>query len=200
MSESGRLRHGDRRPRTRVLAAAACQCCRRSGWRLTETIHTASASWTPCLVGRLHEAAAFERRPVVVAPLPRPIRELDLVTAPLLGRNQTQQMADAVEAGASLVIGRHDVPGRELRVRGFEHDVAGPRVLVPPAARAQIRRAQLPLAQRIADAGLEAALLLLVADLQPELHEHDAVVDDVFLELGTDLEETPVLGLGAEVH
>jgi len=34
---------------------------------------------------------------------------------------------------------------------------AGPRVLVPPAARVQVRRAQLPLAQRIVDAGLEAA-------------------------------------------
>src|SRR5262245_11150023 len=102
-------------------------------------------------------------------------------------------MTNAVEAGAPLVVRGDDVPGSPLRVRSLEHDVACPRVLEPSAARAQIRRAQLPLAQRIGDAGLEAALLLRLAHLEPVLDQLDAVVDNVMLELGADHEEALVL-------
>src|ERR1700730_6222029 len=83
---------------------------------------------------------------------------------------------------------------------GLEHDVARPRVLEPFAPRAQVHRAQLPLTQRIRDAGLEAAFLLRVAHLQPELDEQDAIVNDISLELGANLEEAPVLRFRTEAH
>src|SRR5262249_31610525 len=57
-----------------------------------------------------------------------------------------------------------------------------------------------PLPQRIVDARLEAALLLLVADLQPELDELDAGADDVPLELGAAFQEALVLLVGGEAH
>ena len=55
---------------------------------------------------------------------------------------------------------------------------------IPFAARGEVHRAELPLAQRILDARLKTALLLLVADLEPKLHQDDAVVDDGMFELG----------------
>ena len=84
-------------------------------------------------------------------------------------------MADAVEPRTSLVIRVNDVPGCVLRVRGLEHHIPRPRVFEPFAPRAQVHGAELPLAQRILDAGLEAALLLLVANLQPEFDELNTV-------------------------
>ena len=72
--------------------------------------------------------------------------------------------------------------GDQRRVGDLEHRIARPRVLVPLGARRQVHVAQLPLPQRIVDAGLESPLLLLVADLEPELDEDDAAVDDVLLE------------------
>src|SRR5262249_58019476 len=118
---------------------------------------------------------------------------------PLIG-NQAEQVRDAVEARAALVIRGNDVPGRIIRVRGLEHDVSRPRVLKPSAPRAQVRWAQLPLAQRVIDACLEAALLLRVAYLQPELDEQNPVIDDVHLELGADLEESLVFCFRAKAH
>ena len=73
--------------------------------------------------------------------------------------------------------------GAMSRVGRLEHRVARARVLVPLGARRQVHRAELPLPQRIVDARLEPPLLLLVADLEPELDEDDAAVDDVLLEL-----------------
>src|SRR4029077_14469130 len=106
----------------------------------------------------------------------------------------------AVEAGAAFVVRWEDVPGCKFRVRGFEHDVARARIIEPPAPRAQVRRAQLPLAQRIFDTGFEAALLLGLAYLEPVLDQLDAVVDDVHLELGANLQEALVLLFRAEAH
>src|SRR5262245_49291310 len=98
-------------------------------------------------------------------------------------------MSYAVEPGTALVIRGHDVPGCILGVRGLEHDISRPRILEPSAPRAKVRWTQLPLPQRVLDAGLETALLFRVAHLQPELDEQDAVIDDVHLELGADVEE-----------
>jgi hypothetical protein len=53
---------------------------------------------------------------------------------------------------------------------------------------------------RRVDAGFESPLLLLVADFQPVLDQPDAVVDDLLLESGANLQETLVLLLGAETH
>jgi len=41
------------------------------------------------------------------------------------------------------------------------------------------------LPKRIADARLEASLLLVLADLQPDLDQSNPAVHDVFLDLGT---------------
>ncbi len=64
----------------------------------------------------------------------------------------------------------------------------------------KIHRAELPLPQRIFDAGLEAAFLLFVADLQPEFDQGDPGLTEVLLELGTELQEASVLFLGAKPH
>src|SRR5688572_6187646 len=102
-------------------------------------------------------------------------------------------MADAVEAGALLVIRAQDIPRRELRIRRFEHHVARAGVIEPATARGQVHRTELPLAEGIGDAGLEPPLLFLVADLEPVLDDLDPAVHDVFLERGTELEESIVL-------
>ncbi len=54
--------------------------------------------------------------------------------------------------------------------------------------------------QRIGDARFETAFLLLVANLQPELDEQDAVVDNIHLELGTDFEKLLMLCLRTKAH
>ena len=87
------------------------------------------------------------------------------------------------EARPPLVVGADNVPRCELGIGRLKHEVTRPRVLEPFASRTQIRGAQLPLAQRILDTGNEAALLLLVADLQPVFDEYDAVIDDEQFEL-----------------
>jgi hypothetical protein len=74
------------------------------------------------------------------------------------------------------------------------------RVIEPALARWQVHGAQLPLAERIADARLEATPLLLVAHLQPYLDQLNAAVHDELLDQGAQFQETPVLLLGAEAH
>ena len=51
-------------------------------------------------------------------------RERHLLARHLLVGDQAEQVTDAVEARAPLVIRGHDVPGGKLRVRGVKHDVA----------------------------------------------------------------------------
>ena len=81
-----------------------------------------------------------------------------------------------------------------LRVGRLEHHVARPRVVVPALEGLGVHRAQLPLPQRILDARLEAALLLLHPDLEPQLDQDDAAVDGEFLDLRAQFQETLVLG------
>jgi hypothetical protein len=54
--------------------------------------------------------------------------------------------------------------------------------------------------QRVVEASLEAALLLLVADREPVLDEDDPGPDEHPLEFGARAQELPVLLLGAEAH
>jgi hypothetical protein len=111
-----------------------------------------------------------------------------------------EQVRDAVEARALLVVRSDDVPRRVLGVGGRKHPVARPRVLVPLLARRQIHRAQFPLADRIVDAVLEPAALLLVAHFHPVLEQDDAAIGDVLLDLGAERKESLVLLLRAESH
>src|SRR3954469_20327472 len=146
------------------------------------------------------EAAACDRGLVVVTVLLRPIWQLHRRPIELLVREKLDQMGDRVQPGALLVVRSDDVPGRVALVGGGEHRIAGARVLVPFAARRQIHRAELPLADRILDARAEPALLLLVADFEPQLDENDAGVDHLSLELRRDVQPPLVLLVGAETH
>src|SRR6516162_7855544 len=146
------------------------------------------------------ELNTFERRHIIVSVIHRAVGELRLLLRHLFVGDEVKQVTDAIEACPPFVVRANNVPGCVFRVACLEHDVARPRVLVPPASRAQICGAQLPLSQRIIDAGLEAALLLLVADLQPIFDEYDAVVDDEQFELGAHLEEAAMLRLRTETH
>src|SRR5205085_7444156 len=107
---------------------------------------------------------------------------------------------DEIEAGALLVVGPDDVPGRMFGVRRLEHRVARARILVPPFARRQVHGTELPLPERVLDARFEPALLLLVADLEPDLDQLNAAVDDLLFEHRRDTEKPLVLLLGAEAH
>ena len=94
----------------------------------------------------------------------------------------------------------NEVPGRKIRVGRLKHLVAGAGVVVPALARWKVHVAELPLPHGVVHARLESLLLLLVAHLEPVFDQPDAVVGDVLLEFGTNLEEPLVLLLGAEAH
>src|SRR5262249_45364177 len=98
------------------------------------------------------------------------------------------------------VVGRQDEPGSELRVSSIEHDVAGARVLEPPAARRQVHRAELPLTERICNSRFKSPLLLLVADFEPDLDQLDTPGHDVVFELWAKLEKSAVLVFRAKTH
>src|SRR6516164_6222521 len=147
-----------------------------------------------------HERPALEDRLVVVLPVCRSLGQLDLLPGHFLVRNQAEEVRDAVQAGTPLVVRADDVPRRVLGVRRLQHHVPRAGVGIPPRVRPEVHRAQLPLAERIVDARPEAPLLLLLTDLQPELDQDDARLDDVALELGAVLDEVPVLVLRAELH
>src|SRR5215471_7221001 len=88
------------------------------------------------LVLRGNKPPCLERCLVVVGSFHRAHGDLHLLTQHLFVRDQTEQVTDAVEARAPLVVGENDVPGCKLRVRGVEHYVARARVVEPPAPRA----------------------------------------------------------------
>ena len=81
-----------------------------------------------------------------------------------------------------------------------QHQVARPRELVPALVGFEIHRAQLPLPDRIVDARHEAPFLLLLADLEPDLDQPDAAIDDELLDDRAELEEALVLLGRAEAH
>src|SRR4030095_8064603 len=146
------------------------------------------------------EAPARERGLVVVGALLRALGQRHLRPWHGLVGDQAQKMRKAIQARSPLVIRPHDIPGRVLRVRGLEHQVAGARVIVPALAGRQVHRTEFPLAQRVVDAGFEAALLLLVARFQPEFDQLDAAIHDVFFDLWADVEEAAMLLLSTKAH
>src|SRR5439155_6563955 len=81
-----------------------------------------------------------------------------------------------------------------------QHLVLGLRVVDPALAGGDVHLAHLPALEGIVDAGLEAALLFLVAHREPVLDEVDAVLDEHALEHGALDEEALVLLFGAEPH
>src|SRR4030095_15800245 len=98
-------------------------------------------------------------------------------------------MSDRVQARGPLVIRPDDVPRRERRIGLLEHDITRAGVVVPTLPGGQVHRTQLPLPERIRGTGLEAPLLLVVADFHPQLDEDHAPGDQELLALWAHLEE-----------
>src|SRR5262245_16708337 len=88
------------------------------------------------LILRRNKAPRLERCLVVVGSFHRALGELHLLARHLLVRDQTEEVTDAVEARAPLVVRWYDVPRCKIRVCGLEHHVARPGVVEPPAPRA----------------------------------------------------------------
>src|SRR5713101_8942033 len=109
-------------------------------------------------------------------------------------------MRNAIQPGPLLVIRVNDVPGCVLAVGRFQHAIACARVVVPAAEGFQIHGAELPLPERVLNPRLEAAVLLLLANLQPILDEGDAAVHEIFLDGWADLQESVVFLLRTETH
>src|SRR5882724_11704055 len=107
-------------------------------------------------------------------------------------------MRDTVRAGAPFIVRMQDMPRRPPRVGRLQHPVTSSRVFKPSAARRQVHRAELPLAQWVGDPRFEPPSLLLVADFKPELAELDSGVHDEFLHQRAEFEKIPMLLLGAE--
>src|SRR6516162_7856011 len=92
------------------------------------------------------------------------------------------------------------IPRRVLAASRLEHHVARPGIVIPPSVRLEIHPAQFPLPTRIVDARLESPFLLVLADLQPDLDQSNPAIHDVFLDLGTQIEEALMLRLAAKTH
>src|SRR5580704_6498480 len=68
---------------------------------------------------------------VVILVLVGPLGKLDPFPFDFLIGQELQDMGNAVEPGAALVVGAHDVPRRVLAVGRREHQVARLRIIVP---------------------------------------------------------------------
>src|SRR5262249_42698995 len=111
---------------------------------------------TPVLVLLGHESSALHRGLIIVSSFLGALRQFYLLPGRLAVRNQAQEVRDAVQTGPLLIVGWHDVPWRSLGISRLQHHVASPGIVIPARAGWQIHRAELPLAKRIRDAGLEA--------------------------------------------
>src|SRR5438132_7249788 len=145
------------------------------------------------LVFLRHKSSPLQCHLIVVFALAQSLGELDFVSVDFLVGNQTEQMGDAIETRPPLVIRRDDVPWCVLGIGGFQHHVPRSRIGVPASIRFDVHRTQLPLAERIFHARLEAPLLLFLTNFQPKLDQDNSRLGDVTLELGTVLDECLVL-------
>src|SRR6266540_1629094 len=136
---------------------------------------------------------------VVVRVSPTP-RQAERWRSRVLVRDRTQNMGDAVEARAALVIRLHGPPASLLDVRMTEHRVLRPGVLDPFGHGFEVHRAQLPSARRVARPLLEASLLFLVTDRKPVFQQDYAGAHQHAFELGTGAHELAVLVVAAEAH
>src|SRR5262249_34597485 len=100
-----------------------------SAQRLAHYVPSRASSRRLC--DKLH---ALERGQIVVGIVHYPVRQLRILLRPLFVGNETQQVPDAIEARAPLIVRANDIPWREVRVRGGEHRIARPRILEPFAA------------------------------------------------------------------
>src|SRR5207249_12169598 len=107
-----------------------------------------------------HKTPAGQGGRIIVGVLFGALGQFDFFLPYLLIGNDAQEMRDAVEACALLVVGSHNVPGRGVGIGGIEHHVARAGVIVPARAWGQVYRAQLPLTKRVLDESLISPRLL----------------------------------------
>jgi hypothetical protein len=81
---------------------------------------------------------SLQRRLIVISAFVRALGQLDLGPLHFLVWNQSQDMRDAIESRAPLVVRMNNVPGRMFAVSFLEHLVAGARVSVPAPVRFEI--------------------------------------------------------------
>ena len=98
-----------------------------------------------------------------------------------------------------LLVGGDDEPGGVLAAGGGEDVVVGIHVVGPELALVDVGFGELPVLVWVVDAGLEAAGLLLVRDVEVELEDEDVVVGEEALELVDVVEATVGLVAGDEL-
>ena len=89
--------------------------------------------------------------------------------------------ADGAEAREPLVVGGDHVPGRPLGARRREHLGERLLVVVPVAALLDVRGRELPVVVGQVDAPQEADALLLLGEVEEQLHDGEPVVGEVAL-------------------
>src|SRR5947209_8631718 len=146
------------------------------------------------------EISALQRRPIVIPAFAGSLRQLNLRVRDFLVGNRPQDVRDAIEPPAPLVVGPHDVPRCVLAVRLLQHHVARPRVVVPAPVRFEVHWAQLPLPERVVDAGGKPPFLLVLSDLQPDFDQDNTGIDDVFFHWRAKLEKMAGLLRAAKSH
>src|SRR5262245_45964025 len=77
------------------------------------------------------EISALQRRLIVIPAFAGSLRQLDLCVRDFLVGDRPQDVRDAIEPRAPLVVGPHDMPWRVLAVRRLQHHVARPRIIIP---------------------------------------------------------------------
>src|SRR6516165_1267626 len=146
------------------------------------------------------EISALQRRLIVIPAFAGSLRQLDLRVRHFLVRNRPQDVRDAIEPRAPLVVGSNDIPWCVLAVRRLQHRVARPRVVIPPPVRFEVHRAQLPLPEGVVDASGKPSFLLVLSDLQPDFDQDNTGVDDVFFHWRAKLEKMAGLLRTAKSH
>src|SRR5581483_11642056 len=106
-----------------------------------------------------HDIHFTQSRPVVVLTLVGPLWQLDPLGRQAPVGDCLQQMRDAVESRASFIFRANHIPGRMLGIRGLEHQVARPRIVVPASVGFEIHWTEFPLPERIVDPRSKPLLL-----------------------------------------
>ena len=94
-----------------------------------------------------------------------------------------ENMAQAIQAGAALVIGLHGEPWgfRDMRLR--KHGVLSFRVVHPAIMKFDVHRTHLPATLLVINAFLEMLLLFVIFDGEPVFHQQDSVLHQHLLKL-----------------
>src|SRR5579883_221877 len=85
----------------------------------------------PASIALLHEAVSLQGRRIVIFVALGSLGQFHLVMLDMLVRDEREDMGDAVQPRALLVVRAQDVPGRMPGVGGLEHHVARPRIFIP---------------------------------------------------------------------